>query len=163
MMGNNWSIPQQSGRLWKSEKLQKYLSARSLSSPLNSSGICFIPRVSPLISWQTLQYIASISARVFKLIMPCAKRSRLSSRICSASCQSSSMVFGVRLHHISYKSLTNLWSVGFASNSSGITGNDAAPSTSSTRTEWWAARERPLSVMILGWGIPFRLATSVKE
>ena len=70
MMGNIWSMAHESLRLWKSEKLQKYLSARSLSMFMSSSGMCFRFFARALISWHTLQYIASISARVFRSTMP---------------------------------------------------------------------------------------------
>ena len=70
MIGKSWSIAQLSGRLWNREKLQKYLSARILSNPLSSSGTCFMCLARLLISWHTLQYIASISARVFRSTMP---------------------------------------------------------------------------------------------
>ena len=76
---------QASGNDWNSEKLQKYLSANSLSKPFNSSGICFNRLAIELISRHTLQYIRSISARVLRSTMPCSNRSRASSRICSAS------------------------------------------------------------------------------
>ena len=41
MIGNTWSMAHESLRLWKSEKLQKYLSASSLSIFISSSGTCF--------------------------------------------------------------------------------------------------------------------------
>ena len=42
MTGKSWSIAQLSGSDWKSEKLQKYLSASSLSMFRSSSGTCFM-------------------------------------------------------------------------------------------------------------------------
>ena len=159
-MGNNWSIAQLSGNDWKSEKLQKYLSARSLSIFLSSSGTCFNCFVRVLISLQMLQYMPSISARVFRSTMPWANKSSASSRICSASCQSSKIERGLRLSQISYKSFTNWWSVSVGSNSSDILGNDAVSSTSITNTEWWAANERPLSVIMFGCCILFLFAAS---
>ena len=106
-MGKSWSIAQLSGSDWNREKLQKYLSASSLSRPFNSSGTCFRDLVRLLTSWHTLQYIRSISARVLRSTIPCEKSSRASSLICSASCQSSSIVRGFMLSQISYKSFTN--------------------------------------------------------
>ena len=153
-------MAQLSGRLWKSEKLQKYLSASSLSSPRSSSGMCFMCFARLLISWHTLQYMASISALVLRSTMPCEKSSKASSRICSASCQSSSILRGFRLSQISYRSFTNWWSSSLASNSSGISGSEAVSSTSMTSTEWCAERERPLSVIRLGCAILFLLAAS---
>ena len=162
MMGKSWSMAQLSGSDWKMEKLQKYLSASSLSSPRSSSGTCFMPCARVFISWHTLQYMLSISALVLRSTMPCEKSSRASSRICSASCQSSSIVLGLRLSHISYRSFTSWWSDSLASNSSGISGRDAVSSTSMISTEWWAARLRPLSVMMLGCAMLFLLAASTK-
>ena len=100
-MGNIWSIAQASGSDWNSEKLQKYLSASSLSRPFSSSGVCFNDLASEFISRHTLQYIRSISARVLRSTKPCSNRSSASSRICSASCQSSNIVRGLRLSQMS--------------------------------------------------------------
>jgi len=55
MMGNIWSMAQESGNDWNSEKLQKYLSASSLLNLRNSSGQCFMPLAMELISRQILQ------------------------------------------------------------------------------------------------------------
>ena len=101
MIGKIWSIAHESGREWKREKLQKYLSARSLSSERNSSGTCFMEWTCAFISRAMAQYMRSISARVRRSSMPCEKRSRASSRICCASCQFSRMLRRLMLHHIS--------------------------------------------------------------
>ena len=151
-----------SGSDWNNEKLQKYLSARSLSIPRNSSGTCFIDFVSDMTSLHTLQYMDSISALVRRSTIPMAKRLNASSCICSASCQSSSMERWSILHHISYNSLTSWWSPSFASNSSGISGSEVLPRTSITNTLWCADNERPLSVIRLGWGKSFLSAASTK-
>ena len=161
-MGNIWSIAQASGNDWKSEKLQKYLSANSLSRPFSSSGTCLKLFDIELISRHTLQYIRSISARVLRSTRPCSNRSRASSRICSASCQSSNIVRGLRLSQMSYRSFTSLCEFSLGSYSSGISGSDAVSSTSITSTEWCADSERPLSVMRLGCGMPLRSAASTK-
>ena len=78
-----------SGRLWNSEKLQKYLSANSLSSDISSSGICFCVCANKVDFTCDAQYMLSMSARVRKSTMPWLNRSSDSSLICWASCQSS--------------------------------------------------------------------------
>ena len=161
-MGNSWSIAHESGSDWKSEKLQKYLSASSLSRFMSSSGVCLRCFARMFISWHTLQYMLSISARVLRSTSPCVKRSRHSSLICSASCQSSSIDLGLRLSQMSYRSLTSWWLSVSGSYSSGISGSDAVSSTSMTSTEWCAVSDLPLSVMMLGCGKPFLSAASTK-
>ena len=63
-MGNIWSIPHESGRLWKSEKLQKYFSGSIRAALRSSSGGCFMERVMSRTSRATLQNSFSICARV---------------------------------------------------------------------------------------------------
>ena len=139
-----------SGRLLNSEKLQKYLSANSLSSVISSSGICFWVCAKRLTSRVTLQYMLSMSARVRKSTMPWLNRSSDSSLICWASCQSSRRVRGFRLSQISYMSFTSWRASGEGSKFSSIRGREAVSSTCMMSSDWWADSDRPLSVIRFG-------------
>ena len=160
MIGNIWSIAQESGSDWNSEKLQKYLSASSLDNPRNSSGACFKPAAIWLISRVIDQYRRSICARVFRSTIPWLNKSNASSLICCASCHASNILFWFSESQIPYNSCTNSCASGAISSSSSHSGKVAVSRTSKMRTEWCAVNARPLSVMIFGCGMPFLSLTS---
>src|SRR5574344_2069846 len=93
MMGKIWSIAQLSGKDWKSEKLQKYLSASNLGSCTKSSGARFISLANVLTSRAIDQNRRSTFARDSRSSRPRLKRFKASSRISKASCQISNDEF----------------------------------------------------------------------
>ena len=135
--GNTWSMAHASGSDWKSEKLQKYLSGNMRLTDRSSSGACFMLRTKPSTSRATDQKSFSTMARVRKSIRPSEKRSKASSRIWSASCQSSSNRAWLILSQISYMSRTSsLSSSHTVSTLSSHSGSEVVSSTSTTSTEW---------------------------
>ena len=161
--GNTWSTAHESGRDWNSEKLQKYLSGSILEILRSSSGGCFI--CAP--SWPTSRAISqnsfSANARLRRSMIPRENMSSTSSRICRASCQLSKILCWSSLSQISYSSFTSSCSSPCSSSSSRHVGSCVVSSTSHMSTEWWAVRERPLSVTMLGCGSPFFSHASTME
>ena len=101
IMGNIWSIAQESVSDWNSEKLQKYLSGIILVMVFISSGGCFIDAAISAASLAIDQNSFSIMALDRMSNSPRLKRSSASSRICSASCQLSKRVWLFRLSQMS--------------------------------------------------------------
>ena len=162
-MGKIWSIAQESGKDWKSEKLQKYLSGNIFAIFFNSSGACFVASAISYTSRATDQKSRSTCARVRKSIRPRLNKFKASSRHCKASCQVSNKRGWLRFSHKSYSSFTSSWASSAKSSFSSKAGRLVLAKASKTNTEWWAVKERPDSVMIFGCGNSFFSQASTIE
>ena len=148
-------MAQRSGRDWKREKLQKYLSAKSFGKEVKSSGMRFRLLAMWFTSRAMLQNKRSILARDLRSSRPRLNRLRASSRISCASCHISNDELLVSSSHDSYSSLMSSWSLSSGSSLSSHSGREVFSSTSKISTEWWAVKARPDSQMTLGWGRSF--------